>query len=78
MSALNAGYDLQVQEVIKYQKRSAEIGQYMESFVDDLSKSTTENQAFRKELSHLSTNIGELNSIYGNMLSAMQTVAKRA
>jgi gliding motility-associated protein GldL len=78
MSALNAGYDLQVQEVIKYQKRSAEIGRYMEAFVDDLSKSATENQAFCKELSHLSSNIGELNSIYGNMLSAMQTVAKRA
>jgi archaellum component FlaC len=77
MSALNATYELQVQEIIKYQKKSSEINQSMEIFVTDLAKSTTENQIFYKEISHLNEHIAELNSIYGSMLSAMQTVTKK-
>jgi gliding motility-associated protein GldL len=77
MSALNATYELQVQEVIKYQKKSSEIGQYMETFVEGLDKSASENQLFYKALSNLNRNIAELNNVYGGMLSAVQMVTKR-
>ena len=77
MSALNAAYELQAQEVAKYQKRSAEIGQYVESFVAGLDKSTDANHLFYKEMSHLNEHIAELNNIYGSMLSAVEMVTKR-
>ncbi|GHT82287.1 hypothetical protein FACS189467_7420 [Bacteroidia bacterium] len=77
MSALNATYELQVQEAVKYQKKSSDIGQYMENFVEDLKKSAIENQDFRKELSHLNQHIADLNTIYGSMLSAVQMVTKK-
>jgi gliding motility-associated protein GldL len=77
MSALNTAYELQVQEVVKYQKKSSEVGKYMEDFVAGLEKSAAENLLLHKELANLNTHVAELNNIYGNMLSAVQMVAKR-
>lgn len=72
MTTLNAVYELQVQESGKYHKNSAMMGQHLEKFVEELSRSVEENRNFGKGITQLNKNIGELNGIYGSMLSAVQ------
>lgn len=77
ITALNTVYEIQAHEAVKYQKNSVEMGKQLESFVTDLHKSAEENQAFRKGIAHLNENIVELNSIYGNMLSAVHSATTK-
>ncbi len=77
MTALNSAYELQVQEAGKYQKNNAQMGTQLEKLVQDLQRSAEENQAFRKGIAQLNSNLAELNSIYGSMLSAAQSVARK-
>ncbi len=77
MTALNTAYELQVQEASKLHKSNAQMGEHLGKLIEDLHHSAKENQAFRKGMANLNENIAELNNIYGNMLSAMQTATKR-
>jgi chromosome segregation ATPase len=77
MTALNTVYEMQAKETAKCQKHSAEFGKQLETFATDLHRSAEENQAFLKGITRLSENITELNSIYGNMLSAVHSANKK-
>ncbi|GHT15448.1 hypothetical protein AGMMS4956_15410 [Bacteroidia bacterium] len=77
MSALNTTYELQVKSADKFQKNTIDIATQLEAYVADLAKSTQENQEFRKGISHLNSNIAELNNIYGSMLSAVQMAMQK-
>ncbi|MDR3365952.1 MAG: gliding motility protein GldL [Prevotellaceae bacterium] len=72
MNTLNAVYELQAQETGKYHKNSATMGQHLEKLVTEFSHSVEENRKFSKEIAQLNKSIGELNGIYGSMLSAVQ------
>ncbi|MDR2937492.1 MAG: gliding motility protein GldL [Prevotellaceae bacterium] len=77
MTALNTVYELQVQEASKYHKNNTQMGEQLTKLVEDLQRSAEENQTFRKGIAHLNESIAELNNIYGNMLSAVQTATKK-
>jgi gliding motility-associated protein GldL len=72
LSSLNTIYELELQESNNHLKalngfygKLAETSNAMLASADDAKK-------VQGEIAHLSTNLGRLNSIYGNMLSAMQ------
>lgn len=77
MTALNTAYELQVQEASKYHKNNAQMGEHLGKLVEDLQRSAEENQTFRKGIADLNSSIAQLNSIYGNMLSAVQAATKK-
>jgi len=77
MTALNAAYELQAQGATKYHKNNTQMGEHLTKLVEDLQRSAEENKAFRKGIAHLNESIAELNNIYGNMLSAVQTATKK-
>jgi gliding motility-associated protein GldL len=72
MNTLNAAYELQAQESGKYHKNTTIMGQHLEKLVAEFSQSVEDNRKFSKEITQLNKSIGELNSIYGSMLSAVQ------
>jgi hypothetical protein len=43
----------------------------------NLQSSVQETEKYKEEISKLSQNLSELNSIYGNMLSAMSVVSRK-
>jgi len=77
MTALNTAYELQAQDATKYHKNNVQMGEHLTNLVKDLQRSSEENQAFHKGIAHLNDSIAELNNIYGNMLSAVQTATKK-
>ncbi len=76
LSALNAVYELQLQNNNEYMKSSQEVYQGLDNVTENLKTSVEETEKYREEISRLSKNISDLNSIYGNMLSAMSMVNK--
>jgi gliding motility-associated protein GldL len=77
MTTLNTIYELQSQEVQKYHKNSAAMGQQLDKFVGELKQAAEANQALHKGVAQLNQSIGELNNIYGSMLSAVQMATKK-
>lgn len=71
LSALNAVYELQLQSSNEQYQYSSKLQETMESFVDNLNNSVNDTQKYREEMDKLTNNITALNSVYGNMLSAM-------
>lgn len=72
LSSLNTIYELELKESNNHLKalngfygKMAEASQAMMNSVDDANKA-------KEQISILATNLGKLNSVYGNMLSAMQ------
>jgi gliding motility-associated protein GldL len=77
MTALNTIYELQSQEVSKYHKNSTVMGQQLEKYVGELKQAAEANHALHKGVAQLNQSIGELNNIYGSMLSAVQMATKK-
>lgn len=77
LSALNAVYELQLQNNNDHLRGSQELYNDFSRITRDLKSSVEETEKYKKEISHLSQNLSELNSIYGNMLSAMSTVSRK-
>ncbi|SMO38423.1 type IX secretion system motor protein PorL/GldL [Solitalea koreensis] len=71
LSALNAVYEMELQETNNHLKSMskyyANINETMQGFGETLSYS----QVYRDEVAKLAKNLTSLNSVYGNMLSAM-------
>lgn len=76
LSALNAAYELQLQSTNEHLKDSNEIYKGLGDMVSNLKESIDETNKYKEEMSKLSDNIASLNSIYGNMLSAMNMSKK--
>lgn len=72
LSALNAVYEMELQDANTHlkamQKFYSNIGAAMES----IAQAGKDTEQFKGELSKLTTNITQLNKVYGNMLTAMK------
>jgi gliding motility-associated protein GldL len=72
LSALNAVYEMELQDANTHlkamQKFYSNIGTAMES----IAQAGKDTEQFKGELSKLTTNITQLNKVYGNMLTAMK------
>ncbi|MFB9842330.1 type IX secretion system motor protein PorL/GldL [Mucilaginibacter ginsenosidivorans] len=71
LSALNAVYELELQDSSSHLKSMNKFYTSMASTMQNFTESLEDSQQFKTEVARLSKNLSTLNSIYGNMLSAM-------
>ena len=71
LSALNAVYELQLQGANDHLKISHKMYEGMNQLVENLSGSVDDTKKYKDEVGRLAVNLGSLNTIYGNMLTAM-------
>ncbi len=71
LSALNAVYELQRKGADSNLKETETIYKGIQGLMKDLSESAGDTKKYREQISKLNDNLTALNSVYGNMLSAM-------
>lgn len=71
LSALNAVYELQLRGTNDHLQKSQSVYGSMEQMLSDMKSSVEETHRYREEMANLNRNLASLNTIYGNMLSAM-------
>jgi gliding motility-associated protein GldL len=72
LSALNAAYELQLKGTSEHLKDTQGVYQGFDQLVVNLKSSVEETQKYREEIAKLGNSLASLNTIYGNMLSAMK------
>ena len=76
LSALNAVYELQLQTSNEQLKKAEDAYSGLAHMMEDLKASAESSARYREEVTKLSENLSELNTIYGNMLAAMNVMKK--
>lgn len=71
LSALNASYELQLQGSQEHLKATSVFYDGLTDLMKNLNDSVEDTRRYKTEISSLSNNLGALNTIYGNMLTAM-------
>lgn len=74
LSALNAVYELQLRESNTHLKETQVLYGGLNDLVVNLKQSADDTQKYKEEINQLSKNLSSLNTIYGNMLTAMSSV----
>lgn len=77
LSALNSAYELQLQNTNKYMKDAETLYEGLDSMMNNLKGSVEETQQYKEEMAKLSQNLASLNTVYGNMLSAMNVISNK-
>ena len=73
LSALNAVYELQLQSTNEHLKETNSLYKGLDEMTKNLKESVEETLHFKNEMGKLGSNIAELNNVYGNMLSAVNS-----
>lgn len=76
LSALNAVYELQLQGTDSHLKTSDALYKNLDEMMSDLQDTVEDTKKYREEVSKLGENLSALNTVYGNMLSAMNVMGK--
>ena len=76
LSALNAVYELQLQGTDSHLKTSDALYKNLDGMMADLQDTVEDTKKYREEVSKLGENLSALNTVYGNMLSAMNVMGK--
>jgi len=71
LSALNAVYELELQDSSAHLKSMNKFYQNLGVTMQGFTESVEDSKKFKEEVSRLAKNISSLNAVYGNMLSAM-------
>ncbi len=71
LSALNTAYELQMQAATNQAKNAKQYEEAIGGMAENLSNSAESSRKYKEEMEKLTKNIEALNSVYGNMLSAM-------
>ncbi len=71
LSALNATYELQLQGNKSHLDATSKFYDGLNELMKNLNDSVDDTKKYRQEMSTLSNNLSALNTVYGNMLSAM-------
>jgi gliding motility-associated protein GldL len=72
LSALNASYELQLQGSSDHLKATSKFYGGLEDLMKNLNDSVDDTKKYKEQIAQLSTNLESLNTIYGNMLTAMR------
>lgn len=72
MGALNAVYELELQDTNKHLKAMNAFYGNLTAAMDNMASASKDTQQFKQELSKLTNNLTSLNNIYGSMLTAMK------
>ncbi len=76
LAALNAVYELQLEGTNKHLQNTEALYDGMQNMMDDLISSADNTKRYKEEVTKLSDNLAALNTIYGNMLAAMNVMSK--
>jgi gliding motility-associated protein GldL len=71
LSALNAVYELELQDSSAHLKSMNKFYQNLSLTMNNFNESLDDSKQFKEEVGRLAKNLSSLNSIYGNMLTAM-------
>ena len=71
LTQLNNLYEMQLEGVSALSKASEEMSTGITSIVSNLQSSVDDTKKYKETMSDLTSNLAALNSVYGNMLSAM-------
>jgi gliding motility-associated protein GldL len=71
LAALNAVYEMQLRSTNDQMQKSKAVYGDMEKMLYDIKMSVEETSRYREEMANLNRNLASLNTVYGNMLSAM-------
>ncbi|PWE00251.1 type IX secretion system motor protein PorL/GldL [Marinilabilia rubra] len=71
LSAINSVYEMQLKSFSAQMEASKNVTGQLNAIHEELGKSVDDAKAYKEEVGKLNQTIGELNTIYGNMLSAM-------
>lgn len=71
LAALNAIYELQLQDSNKHLKETAKFYDGINELMANLNSSLDDTRRYKDEVSKLAKNLSSLNTVYGNMLTAM-------
>jgi len=71
MAALNATYELQLQEAGARMKDTTKFYDGISQLLSNLNATVEDTKKYKEEVGKLAKNLGSLNTVYGNMLSAM-------
>lgn len=71
LSALNAVYELQLKGAGEQVKDTEEMMKGVHGMLGDLKESAEDAKKYSQQISQLNDNLASLNTVYGNMLSAM-------
>ncbi len=71
LRALNESYEAQIQGSRQHLETTNQMYAGIAELIGDLNKSVEDTKAYKENIAELSNNLSKLNTIYGNMLSAM-------
>ena len=71
LAALNSSYEIQLQESNKNNEVSSAMFNNIQELITNLNDSVEDTRRYKENISELSKNLESLNTVYGNMLSAM-------
>jgi gliding motility-associated protein GldL len=71
LSELNSVYELQLRGAEQHSQATTRFYDGIEQLMSNLQDSVNDTKRYKEEMSQLTTNLTSLNTIYGNMLSAM-------
>ncbi len=71
LTALNAAYELQLKGTNDHLEKTKDLYGGLNDVMSDLHDTVEDTKRFREEVSKLGNNLAAMNTVYGNMLSAM-------
>lgn len=71
LAELNAIYELQLQDSREHLKQTSKFYEGINDLMANLTSSLDDTKKYKEEVAKLSQNLSRLNTVYGNMLSAM-------
>ncbi|WP_010665164.1 type IX secretion system motor protein PorL/GldL [Marinilabilia salmonicolor] len=77
LAAINSVYEMQLKSISEQMEASKSVTTQLGSIDQEFRKSVEDAKTYQEELGKLNQNISELNTIYGNMLSAMNMGSKQ-
>lgn len=71
LAALNASYELQLQGASEHLKASTQFYESINHMMTNLNQSVNDTAKYKEQIAQLANNLSALNTVYGNMLTAM-------
>ncbi len=72
LGALNAVYEMELQDANNHLKAMNKFYANISTAMDSMAEASQQSEQFKAQLSHLTSNLTRLNTVYGNMLTAMK------
>lgn len=76
LAALNSVYEMQLKNSDAQSKVTGQMGDAIEAFMKNMKESIATTENYKKQADALTQNVAALNTVYGNMLSAMNVKTK--